>query len=104
MAMKMGKHVYCQKPLAHSVQEARVMMETAQKHKVVTQMGTQGHPSYTRTVELLQAGVIGEAGDVHVITDRPKGGWPQGVTKPTGTPPVPATLAWDLWLGPAQER
>src|SRR5262249_54024288 len=101
MAMKMGKHVYCQKPLTHDVYEARVMAELAAKQRVVTQMGTQGHPNYVRTVEYIQGGVIGPVREVHVITDRPAGWWPQGLERPTDTPPVPSTLHWDLWLGPA---
>src|SRR5262249_43402249 len=104
MAMKMGKHVYCQKPLTHDVYEARVMAELAAKQKVVTQMGTQGHPNYVRTVEYIQGGVIGPVREVHVITDRPAGWWPQGLERPIDTPPVPSTLHWDLWLGPAPER
>ena len=102
MAMKMDKHVYCQKPLAHSVSEARAMLEVSRKHKVVTQMGTQGHPAYVRTVELIQSGVIGPVREVHVVTDRPI--WPQGMTKRPDPAPVPSTLNWDLWLGPAAER
>jgi predicted dehydrogenase len=102
MAMKRGKHVYCQKPLTHSVYEARFMMETARKAKVATQMGNQGHPSYVRLVELIQSGAIGPVHEVHVWTDRPI--WPQGLQRPTDTPPVPPTLDWDLWLGPAPER
>src|SRR5205085_1622975 len=74
-AMKAGKHVYCQKPLAHSVWECRMMTETARKAKVATQMGTQGHafPGNIRAVELLQKGAIGPVTEVHVITDRPAG-------------------------------
>jgi predicted dehydrogenase len=104
MAMKLGKHVYCQKPMAHSVWEARVMRETAAKTKVVTQMGNQGHSydSTRRIVELVQAGVLGEVREVHVWTDRPI--WPQGMTRPTETPPAPDHIDWDLWLGPAPNR
>ena len=105
MAMKMGKHVYCQKPLANSVAECRSMTQVAAAHpKIVTQMGTQNHshPSYCRVVELIQAGAIGPVREAHVITDRPI--WPQGMPKPTDTPSVPATLSWDLWLGPARAR
>src|SRR5213593_873926 len=78
MAMKMGKHVYCQKPLTHTVSEARQMAEVAREHKVATQMGNQGHcnPDTRRLVELIQAGVLGEVSQVHVWTDRPI--WPQG--------------------------
>lgn len=104
MAMKMGKHVYCQKPLAHSVAETRVMMETARKHKVVTQMGTQGHPNYARTAELIQAGAIGPVHEVHVVTDRPSGWWPQGIALPAENDSPPPTLDWNLWLGVAKER
>ncbi len=106
LAMSQGRHVYVQKPLTHTVSEARQMLETARKHRVVTQMGNQGHSfaGNIRAVELIQAGAIGPVTEVHVITDRPKGWWPQGLDRPTDTPPVPATLAWDLWLGPAPER
>lgn len=104
MAMKLGKHVYCQKPLAHSVGEARAMLDASRKHKVVTQMGTQAHPTYARTVELIQSGVIGNVKEVHVVTDRPAGWWPQSQSKPAAVDPVPSTLHWDLWLGPAAKR
>src|SRR5256885_6159368 len=73
MAMKMGKHVYCQKPLTHTVYEARQMAEVARKHKVATQMGNQGHcnADTRRLVELIQAGVLGKVSEIHVWTDRP---------------------------------
>jgi predicted dehydrogenase len=105
-AMKMGKHVYCQKPLTHTVYEARQMAEAARQHKVATQMGNQGHcsPDTRRLVELIQAGVLGKVSAIHVWTDRPANWWPQGIERPTGTPPVPATLDWDLWLGVAPQR
>lgn len=102
MAMKMGKHVYCQKPLTRTPSEARILMEVARKQKVVTQMGTQGHPAYTRLVEYVQAGVIGKITEVHVMTDRPI--WPQGMDRPTDTPSVPAGLNWELWQGPIKPR
>jgi predicted dehydrogenase len=104
MAMKMGKHVYCQKPLAHSVAETRAMQEAARKHKVVTQMGTQAHGSYAPIVELIRAGAIGAVREVHTQTDRPTGWWPQGMTKPTESETPLSTLDWDLWLGVARER
>ena len=106
MAMKLGKHVYCEKPLAHSIWEARKMRETAAKYKVATQMGTQGHAfeGSRRAVEVVQSGAIGEVRELHVWTDRPAGWWPQGIERPADTPPVPPTLAWDLWLGPAPAR
>src|SRR5207247_690360 len=103
-AMQLGKHVYCQKPLAHSVWEARRMRETAAQQQVVTQMGNQGHAydSTRRIVELVRAGVLGEVRQVHVWTDRPI--WPQGINRPTATPPVPEHLDWERWLGPAPTR
>ncbi|HYT61680.1 MAG TPA: Gfo/Idh/MocA family oxidoreductase [Haliangiales bacterium] len=106
MAMKMGKHVYCQKPLTHTVHEARQMAEVARQHKVATQMGNQGHchPDTRRLVELIQAGVLGKVGEIHVWTDRPGNWWPQGIERPKETPPVPPTLDWDLWLGAAPWR
>jgi predicted dehydrogenase len=107
MAMKMKKHVYCQKPLTHSVYEARQMRETARKYKVATQMGNQGTASdgLRRAVEILRAGVIGPVREVHVWTNRPI--WPQApqvTSRPTETPPVPKNVHWDLFLGPAPER
>lgn len=104
MAMRMGKHVYCQKPLSHSIWEARVMRETAAKQKVVTQMGNQGHSyeSTRRVVELVQSGAIGDVREVHVWTDRPI--WPQGLERPKQSSTPPEHLDWDLWLGPAPYR
>src|SRR5438477_2342509 len=101
-AMNRGKHVYCEKPLARTVHEARVMRETARKTKVVTQMGNQGSASkkLRRAVELVWGGVIGEVREAHVWFDGGNG--PQ--KRPPDHPPVPETLAWDLWLGPAPER
>ncbi len=104
MAMKMGKHVYCQKPLTHSIYEARVMAQTAAEMNVATQMGNQAHAGepIRRGVEVVRAGVIGKVHEVHVWTNRPI--WPQGQTRPAESHPVPSTLDWDLWLGPAPER
>ena len=111
MAMKMGKHVYCEKPLTHSVYESRMMAKTAREHKVATQMGNQGQASEgTRLIcENIWGGAIGHVREVHVWTDRPLQGldkvyWPQGVGRPEDTPPVPDGLDWDLWLGPAPDR
>ncbi len=100
-AIKSGKHVYCQKPLTHSVYEARVLTELARKHGVMTQMGNQGHSleDTRRSVDLIRAGGLGAVREVHVWTDRPI--WPQGIDRPTEKPPVPKHLEWDLWLGPA---
>lgn len=104
MAMNLGKHVYCEKPLSQSIYEARVMRETARRCKVATQMGNQGHAgaNLRRAVELVQAGAIGQVRQFHAWTNRPS--WPQGIDRPTETMPVPAHLKYDLWLGPAPER
>jgi predicted dehydrogenase len=101
-ALKAGLHVYCEKPLTHTVHEARVIAELAKKHRRVTQMGTQIHAedNYRRVVELIQGGAIGPVGEVHVWV----GGTRSGGERPKDTPPVPAGLHWDLWLGPAPER
>jgi predicted dehydrogenase len=103
MAMKLKKHVYLQKPLTHTVWEARKLMELARATGVVTQMGNQGHSQSDsrRLVELIRAGVLGDVSEVHIWTDRPI--WPQGMQRPPSKP-VPAHLDWDLWLGPAPYR
>jgi predicted dehydrogenase len=105
-AMKLGKHVYCEKPLAHSVWEARQMARVAAEKGVATQMGTQGHAfeGTRRAVEVIRSGAIGDVTELHVWTDRPAGWWPQGVERPQEKPPVPSTLDWDVWLGPAPAR
>jgi len=103
-AMKRGKHVYCQKPLTRLVAEARALTEAARKYKVVTQMGNQGHSgSGVRDIcEWIWDGAIGEIREVHAWTNRPV--WPQGIDRPKETPPVPKTMHWDLWIGPAPTR
>ena len=108
--MKLGKHVYCEKPLTHSVWEARQVATIASERKLATQMGNQGQASdETRGLcELVWSGAIGAVREAHVWTDRPSNGlfneyWPQGVERPKDTVAVPATLDWDLWLGPAPE-
>jgi predicted dehydrogenase len=110
-AIKRGKHVYCEKPLTHSVWEARQVAQAARAAKVATQMGNQGQASEDtrRLCEHVWAGAIGKVHEAHIWTDRPSRGlfdqyWPQGLARPTDTPPVPATLDWDLWLGPAPQR
>ncbi|GMU94173.1 MAG: dehydrogenase [Candidatus Hydrogenedentota bacterium] len=105
-AMRLGKHVYCEKPLTRTIREARVMSATAKEYGVATQMGTQG-VSFDGTragIELLHAGVIGAPREIHVWTDRAKNWWDQGILRPLDTPPAPKHLHWDLWLGAAPER
>jgi predicted dehydrogenase len=119
MAMRMGKHVYCQKPMSHSIWEARLMAETAAEKKVATQMGNQAHADepIRRAVEWVRAGLIGKVSEVHAWTNRPI--WPQGSAALLGNariqwalsgegdpPPAtpPASIDWDLWLGPAPWR
>lgn len=103
-AMKRGKHVYVQKPLTHSVYEARILTEAARKYKVKTQMGNQGHSGegIRHICEWIWDGAIGDVREVHAFTNRPV--WPQALLRPADTPPVPDTLDWDIWLGPAPER
>ena len=105
-AIKAGKHIYVQKPLTHSVHEARMLTEAAREAGVATQMGNQGHSGEgIRLIrEWIQAGAIGKVREVHVWTDRPV--WPSGLEmkKPEETPPVPKELDWDLWIGPAHYR
>lgn len=107
MAMKMGKHVYCQKPLTHSVYEARLMRTTAKEMKVATQMGNQGTAAdgLRKAVELVQGGLIGPVREAHVWTNRPV--WPQApkiVARPSGTPGIPNHIHWYEFLGPAPDR
>ena len=110
-AIKHGKHVYCEKPLTHSVWEARQLAQAARQAKIATQMGNQGQASQEtrRLCELVWSGVVGPIREAHIWTDRPSRGlfdeyWPQGTARPKDTPPVPDSLNWDLWLGPAPER
>jgi predicted dehydrogenase len=101
MAMERGIHVYVQKPLTYTVREGRVLLELARKKpKLVTQMGNQGHSGDDgrRAVELIRGGAIGRVREVHVWTNRPV--WPQGMARPPARP-KPASLDWDVWLGPA---
>ncbi|HOE61928.1 MAG TPA: Gfo/Idh/MocA family oxidoreductase [Kiritimatiellia bacterium] len=106
-AMRRGKHVYVEKPMAHTIEEARRMGEVAAETGVVTQMGNQGHAGegLRLTKEWLDAGAIGAVREVHVWSDRPGTFWnTQGRRRPAETPPVPPTLDWDLWQGPAPEH
>ncbi len=110
MAIKMGKHVFCEKPLAHSVFEVREITRLAKEYGVQTQMGNQGHSSESirQFYEHIKAGTIGKVTEVHAWCDRPAGGgsvsFPHGIVRPTGDHRVPRKLDWDLWLGPALDR
>lgn len=111
LAIRLGKHVYCEKPLTHSMWEARELTKAAREAGVATQMGNQAQASKdTRMVqEFVMDNAIGQVREAHVWTDRPSKGlfgeyWPQGIARPTETPNVPKTLDWDLWLGPAPLR
>ena len=116
-AIRMGKHVYCEKPLTHNVHEAKLLQAAAKKYNVQTQMGNQGTASsgFRRGAEIIQSGAIGNVREVHVWTNRPV--WPQAtaaILKHRGVgaalrargsaAAVPSTTAWDLWLGPAPWR
>ena len=105
-AIKAGKHVYCQKPLTHTLHECRELTKAAKAAGVMTSMGNQGHASEGSrlTNEWIQAGVIGEVREVHVWSDRAGKLWKQGIGRPADMPPVPSTLDWNLWLGPIRER
>lgn len=104
IAMMHGKHVYTQKPLTHTVWEARQLAMAQQKYKVATQMGNQGHASESlrKTIDYLRSGAIGDLVEAHVWTDRPW--WRQGIQRPEGAQPVPEKLDWDAWIGPAPMR
>ncbi|MEZ6092566.1 MAG: Gfo/Idh/MocA family oxidoreductase [Pirellulaceae bacterium] len=101
-AINAGLHCYCEKPLTHTVTEARIIAEAAKAKGVATQLGTQIHAgdNYRRVVEIVKSGVLGDVTDVHVWVGK---GWGGG-ERPEGGEQPPATLDWDLWLGPAPER
>lgn len=103
-AMQLGKHVYVQKPMAHTVSEARSLKELARTSGVVTQMGNQNHSgsNYRTVVQVLQSGVLGKIREAHTWSNRPI--WPQGIDRPAGADPVPEWLDWDVWLGVAPDR
>lgn len=102
MALRLGKHVYCEKPLTHSVAEARLVAQTAAQAKTATQMGTQIHAgnNYRRVVEVIRSGAIGPVREVHTWAGRSWGGG----DRPQDMPPIPKHIHWDLWLGPAPAR
>lgn len=103
-AMRMKKHVYCQKPLTWSIREARMMRETAAEMGVVTQMGNQGtsENGLREAVEVIRSSALGDVTQVHVWTNRPI--WPQGIGRPAGADPIPEGLDWEAWIGPAPMR
>ena len=104
MAMRMGKHCFCQKPLTWSVEEARLMRTLAAEKKLCTQMGNQGtaENGFRAGVELIRSGVLGPIKEIHVWTNRPI--WPQGIGRPKDTPGIPNHVHWDEFLGPAHDR
>lgn len=104
MAIDRGLHVFCQKPLTHSVEEARLLAVAARARGVCTQMGNQGTATdgLREATEVIRSGRIGKVRRVHVWTNRPV--WPQGIDRPDGVDPIPESLRWDLFLGPAPYR
>lgn len=105
-ALRAGKHVYVEKPMAHTIEEARVMARVARETGLVTQMGNNGHAGegLRLTREWIQAGAIGPVREVHGWSDRPGNWWKQPATRPTDAMSIPADVDWDLWLGCAPSR
>ena len=103
-AIQLGKHVYVQKPMAHTIQEARAVTAAAKAAGVVTQMGNQNHSGtgYKSVVQAIRGGAIGRVKEAHAWSNRPV--WPQGIERPQGKDPVPDHLWWDMWLGVAPYR
>jgi predicted dehydrogenase len=103
-AIKRQKHVYCEKPLAHCIWEARQLTLAAREARVATQLGNQGQASESNRLvsEIIWDGALGPVREVHAWCNRPIS--PRGIERPKDTPPVPPTLNWDLWLGPAKYR
>lgn len=103
-AIQAGKHVYCEKPLTHTIGEARQLRELSKGSKVITQTGNQGSasPNLRRSMELIAANFFGAITEIHVW--HPPHGWPSGVDRPAGSDPIPAGLNWDFWLGKAPAR
>ncbi len=104
LAMSAGKHCYTQKPLTHTVWEAREIQKAAESKKLVTQMGNHGHANEgnRRIYEFVNSGMLGDITEIHCVSNRPI--WPQGGPRPTGEDPIPAGMDWDLWIGPAPMR
>lgn len=106
IAMQLGYHVFVQKPLVHTVEEARALLAAARRSGVITSMGNQGtsFDGFRDAAEAVRSGAIGKVREVHVWTNRPGGWWPQGLARPAHVDAVPVTFRWDLWLGPAPFR
>ncbi len=104
MAMNLGKHVYVQKPLTHTIAEARLLAKTARETRVMTQMGNQGHckNGVRQLCEMMWDGAIGDVKEAHIWTNRPV--WPQGIADPLPKQDIPETMDWDLWIGTAPMR
>ncbi len=104
MAMRMGKHAFCQKPLTHSIEEARMMGEVAKANNLVTQMGNQGTAlsNLRMSAALIRKGIVGTVKEVHVWTNRPV--WPQSLGLKVAEPPKPDHIHWNEWIGPAKTR
>lgn len=104
LALQANKHVFTQKPLTHTVWEARQLLLGIQKHKVATQMGNQGHANEgnRKIYEYVNSGMLGDIKEIHCVSNRPI--WPQGLPRPEGEDPVPPELNWDVWIGPAPMR
>ena len=103
--MNQGKHVYCEKPLAHSIAECQALEELALANPdIATQTGNQGCATegFRRSYEVIRAGVLGEVTEVHVW--HPAHGWPSGVDRPADSDPIPDGLDWDFWLGTSAAR
>ena len=103
-AMDLGKHLYIEKPLCHTVAEARFLARRARETNIVSQMGNQGHAEEGGRLinEWVADGALGTVQEVHCWTNRPV--WPQGIARPEGSDPIPSTIDWDLWLGAAPHR
>ncbi len=104
IAMMLGKHAYTQKPLTHTVWEARQLGIAQKRYKLATQMGNQGHASESlrKTIDYLRAGAIGDLQEAHIWTDRPW--WRQGQPRVSGSETIPPTMDWESWIGPAPSR
>jgi len=103
-AMRAGLHCFCQKPMTHTLQEARLMAEVAREKNLATEMGNQGtaESSLREAAAIIRSGALGPLKEAHVWTNRPV--WPQGLDRPEKGQDIPAHVSWDQWLGPAQER